>query len=77
VPKPGDVVQIRRQSFKREVANGTVIDVSAQLEPITATLVAQTANVRITELGLPFTVSLPPELNLLPGEPVDLILVSK
>jgi multidrug resistance efflux pump len=74
IPKPGDSVQIRRQSFKREVALGTVLEVAGQLELISATLVPPISGSLPTELGLPFSVSIPPELALIPGEPVDLLL---
>jgi len=74
IPKPGDTVQIRKQSFKREVAQGTITDVSGQLEPISLTLVPPVSGAKVGELGLPFAVSIPAELELLPGEPVDLIL---
>jgi multidrug resistance efflux pump len=76
IPKPGDSVQIRRQSFKREVAQGTVMEVSGQLEPIGFNLVPGTTT-GTNELGLPFSVSIPAELALIPGEPVDLILGSR
>jgi multidrug resistance efflux pump len=73
IPKPGDTVQVRRQSFKREQASGTVLEVSGQLEPIAFNLIPVTTG-GTNELGLPFSISIPPELALLPGEPVDLIL---
>jgi multidrug resistance efflux pump len=77
IPKPGDTVQIRRQSsFKREYAQGTVLEVSGQLEPIAVNLVPA-PNGGTNELGLPFSVSIPAELALIPGEPVDLILNRK
>jgi multidrug resistance efflux pump len=74
VPKPGDTVQIRRQSFKRETGQGTVLTVAKQLEPISMTLVPPLTGSIQTEVGLPFAVSIPPELALLPGESVDLVL---
>jgi len=74
VPKAGDTIQIVRQSFKREVANSTVLDVSGQLEPITLTLVPPASGSKIADLGLPFVVAIPANLTLIPGEPVDLIL---
>ncbi len=73
VPKAGDIVQIRRQSFKREIVDSTVLDVSGQLEPIALTLVAPTTAAKIADLGLPFVVAIPADLVLIPGEPVDLI----
>jgi multidrug resistance efflux pump len=77
VPKPGDTVQIRRQSFKRETGQGTVLTVARQLEPISMTLVPPVTGSIQTEVGLPFAVSIPPELALLPGESVDLLLESQ
>jgi multidrug resistance efflux pump len=74
VPKPGDAIQIRRQSFKREVAEGRVIEVGAQLEPIATTMVPVPAGSTTNELGLPFSVSIPVQLALFPGESVDLIM---
>jgi multidrug resistance efflux pump len=76
IPKQGDLVTIRRQTFKREIAQGVVLEVSGQLEQITPTLVPPTPGVKI-ELGLPFAVSIPTELLLIPGEPVDLIFAPK
>lgn len=74
LPKQGDTVQICRQTFKREVAQGTVLEVSGQLEPISPTLVPPPSASHPAELGLPFAVSIPPELALIPGEAVDVIL---
>jgi multidrug resistance efflux pump len=76
IPKQGDLVTIRRQTFKREVAQGIVLEVSGQLEMITPTLIPVVPGVK-TELGLPFAVSIPTELVLIPGEPVDLIFAPK
>lgn len=76
IPKQGDMVTIRRQTFKREIAQGIVLEVSGQLEQITPTLIPAVPGVKI-ELGLPFAVSIPTELALIPGEPVDLIFAQK
>ena len=67
-----DTVQIRRQTIRREMALGTVLNVSGQLEPISANLIPAQAGVKV-EMGLPFAVSLPTELALIPGESVDLL----
>jgi multidrug resistance efflux pump len=75
IPKPGDAITIRKQSFKREVAQGTILDVGGQLEAIGLNLAPATSGTN--ELGLPFSVSIPAELELIPGEPVDLIMVSR
>lgn len=77
IPKPGDTVKIRRHSFKREVAEGTVLDVSGHLAPISTALVPFPMNSNTNELGMPFAVSVPAQLALLPGESVDLILNKK
>ena len=76
VPKQGDMVTIRRLSFKREHAQGVVLEVSGQLEQITPTLIPVQPGVKI-EMGLPFSVSVPAEMNLIPGEPVDLIVAKR
>lgn len=76
LPKVGDAVQIRRQNSKREVAQGTVTGVSSQLEIINNRLVPA-ATGTLGELGLPFAVSIPAELALIPGEPVDLFFERK
>jgi hypothetical protein len=46
------------------------------LEQITPTLIPAVPGIKI-ELGLPFAVSIPTELALIPGEPVDLIFAKK
>lgn len=75
VPKPGETLEIRRRTFKRQSAVATIREVGTQLEPISLTLVpAGTAQV---ELGLPFAVNLPPNLGLVPGEVVDVIYEPK
>ncbi len=73
MPKQGDIVTIRKLTSKREQAQGVVLEVSGQLEPITATLIPAQPGIRV-ELGLPFSVSVPAEMILIPGEPVDLII---
>ena len=72
IPKPGDTVKIVRQSFKREEARGTVLDVGGQLEGIALSVAPRTSN-GTNDIGLPFSVSIPAEMALIPGEPVDLI----
>jgi multidrug resistance efflux pump len=74
IPKPGATVTIRRQSSRRETADGTVLDVSGHLAPISTSLVPMASGANTNELGMPFSVSIPAQLALLPGEAVDLIL---
>jgi multidrug resistance efflux pump len=76
VPQAGDAIQIRRQGFKRELVETRVLDVGATLEPISTALVPP-QNIGTNELGLPFSVAIPPELALIPGEAVDLIIKKK
>ena len=76
VPKQGDMVTIRKLTGKREQAQGVVLEVSGQLEQITPTLIPVQPGVKI-EMGLPFSVSVPAEMTLIPGEPVDLIVAKR
>ncbi len=90
-PQIGDSVEIRTKNQDRMVGYGTVLEVGAQLEPITASLaailMAYTANYSpvghtpdgqsITEYALPFYVSLPENMHLIPGEVVVLNLIKK
>jgi hypothetical protein len=76
LPRQGDIVTIRKLSFKREQGKGIVTEVSGQLEQITPTLVPVQPGVKI-EMGIPFAVSIPAEMTLIPGEPVDLIVAKR
>ena len=76
VPRQGDIVTIRKLSFKREQGQGVVLEISGQLEPITPTLIPAQPGIRV-ELGLPFLVSVPADMPLIPGEPVDLIITRR
>jgi multidrug resistance efflux pump len=74
-PKPGDTVQVRRRTFKRQTAVATISDVGPQLEAITPPLLPVGAGKM--DLGLPFAINLPSQLNLIPGEIVDVIYEPK
>jgi len=74
-PKPGDTVQVRRRTFRRQTATATISDVGPQLESISPALMLP--GVGKVDLGLPFAVNLPSQLNLLPGEIVDVIYEPK
>lgn len=74
-PKPGDTVQVRRRTFKRQTAVATISDVGPQLEPIAPPLLPIGAGK--VDLGLPFAINLPSQLNLIPGEIVDVIYEPK
>jgi multidrug resistance efflux pump len=73
-PKIGDVVQVRRQTFQRQVAWAQVIQVGTQLEAIDRPLLANTGIKYGYDIGLPFLVTLPKSLNLSPGERVDVVI---
>ena len=75
-PQPGATVQIRARNGQRETGLAQVLDVGAQLEMLPPALQSpiKLANV---ELGLPVSVSLPPNLNLRPGELVDITLTGR
>jgi hypothetical protein len=71
-PKVGDVVNVRTRTTRRVSMDAQVVKVGTQLEPIGALLLPTIKT--IPEIGLPIALTLPPELNLLPGEVVDLKL---
>lgn len=86
-PKVGDKVEVRTRTQDRAIGIGTVLSVGTQLEPVTASLIPYLTgatiigrgpdNQNIVEYGLPFLVSLPPNLKLVPGEVVNLSLVKE
>ena len=78
-PRLGMKVEVRTRSPKRQKATASVIGIGPHLETVTNTLV-QPVLVRpvvVQPLGRPISISLPPELKLLPGEPVDLRLCAE
>ena len=71
-PKLGDVVSVRTRTTRRRVSDAQIVKIGTQLEPISAIFLPM-AKLPV-ELGLPIALALPPELDLLPGEIVDLKL---
>ena len=69
-PKLGDVVTVRTRTTRRRTSEAQVVRVGAQLEPIGVLLLPM--GKLPGEVGLPIALTLPPELNLFPGEVVDL-----
>lgn len=66
-------VEIRTRSHGRELGQGRIISVGAQMEAILPELLPmKPANGTLAEYGLPILVSLPPGLKAIPGEIVDL-----
>jgi multidrug resistance efflux pump len=70
IPNLDDTVVIRTRTQKRQVGEGKIVKVGAQFDLINPALLSTDSN-RV-ELGLPILVSLPPGMNVSPGEFVDL-----
>jgi hypothetical protein len=80
VPAAGDPVRIRPRARHPGGARTTVQRVGLQLTPIRQTLLPLAASrqeVPHIEYGLPVIVNVPPELQLFPGEVVELTLLPK
>jgi len=75
-PCIGMAVQVRTRTSRRRSAVARIIGVSPQLEPITNALMAplMLGRAAVVPMGRIISVSLPRELNLKPGEPVDVTL---
>jgi multidrug resistance efflux pump len=74
-PQRSDVVQVTTRTLPRQTGFGQVLEVGAQLEPITPALLS--ADTKRMEVGLPILVSIPQGMKLLPGEFVDLAFKKK
>jgi multidrug resistance efflux pump len=75
-PKVGERVIVRTRGTQRRSGSAEVVDVGTQFEAIAPAL-ATPVKVANTELGLPIGVSLPADLQIRPGELVDLMLLPK
>jgi multidrug resistance efflux pump len=75
-PKLGGGVEVRTRGPHRQVGAAKIVQVGTQFEPLPPALQipARLAN---SELGLPLSISVPPSLQIRPGELVDLTLVPK
>lgn len=76
-PKPGMQVEIRTRTFLRRSGVATIAQVGRQLEPISPTLLTAMrlpVSAIPTEFGLRVHITLPPNLELRPGEQVDVIV---
>src|SRR5262249_48870010 len=74
-PIVGTRVEVRSRGPRREVGIASIVEVGTQLETIAPALVGPVRFANV-ELGLPISVSLPPNLRIRPGELVDLTLLS-
>jgi multidrug resistance efflux pump len=72
-PKVGMQVQVRTRGPRREQGAATVVEVGAQLEAVPAALLGP-IGLAHAELGLPVDISLPSNLQIRPGELVDITL---
>jgi multidrug resistance efflux pump len=73
-PKVGMVVDVRTRGPHRKSAAAKVVEVGTQLETVAPALLP-TVKSAAMELGLPLSISLPANLELRPGELVDLTLL--
>lgn len=72
-PKPGATVQIRTRSVRREIGTAQILDIGGQLEALPLALQSGVKLAGV-ELALPINLSLPPNLEVRPGELVDISL---
>jgi hypothetical protein len=72
-PKVGMQVQIRTRGPRREEGTATVVEVGTQLEAVPAALLGP-VGLAHAELGLPVDISLPADLQIRPGDLVDITL---
>ncbi len=75
-PKPGGRVEVRTRGPRREVGSAQILDVGAQFEPLPPAL-QMPVKLANSELGLPLSISVPPTIQIRPGELVDLKLILK
>jgi multidrug resistance efflux pump len=73
-PKVGTRVQVRTRGPRRQVGAASIVEIGAQLEPVSPAL-SGGFKLASAELGLPLSISLPPNLKIRPGELVDLTLL--
>ena len=72
-PKVGDAVKIYTRRPHRQVATTKILQVGAQMELVTAPMRLRGFSTAM-ERGLPVLLSLPPGLEVHPGELVDLMV---
>lgn len=78
LPATNQVVEIRTRSTRRQAAVARVLRVGTQMEPILPELLPlKPAGNQVVEYGLPLLVSLPEGFRAIPGEVLDLRLVSR
>ncbi len=70
-PVSGTEVEVYARASNRPLCRSTIVHVGAQVQPITQVLRLATPNGSV-EFGLPIAVRIPPDVELMPGEIVDL-----
>jgi multidrug resistance efflux pump len=74
-PKVGDIVEVRRGTLGQQSFEARVVKVGKQLEEINATAVPLNATLQRAEFGLPLIVKVEQQLDLIPGEAVQLRVI--
>lgn len=69
----GMPVEVRSRLSNKPYAQAAILTIGTRMEPINPLLLPPTSN-PVPVLGLPVDISVPKNLNLLPGEIVDLVL---
>jgi hypothetical protein len=72
IPTTNDTVQVRTRTMRRQVAEAAIVRVGTQMEAIDPALLSVDATRR--EVGLPFLISIPEGMHLVPGEFVDIAI---
>jgi multidrug resistance efflux pump len=72
-PQPGARVEVRTRGLRRQTGAARVLDVGVQFEAVPIALMGPIKLGGI-DLGLPVGISLPANLNIRPGELVDILL---
>jgi multidrug resistance efflux pump len=75
-PQAGGHVEVRTRGPNRQVGVAQIMEVGTQFEPLPAAL-QMPVKLANSELGLPLSISVPPTVQIRPGELVDLTLVRK
>jgi HlyD family secretion protein len=72
--KPGMRVEVRTRGFRRESGPAQIMEIGAQLEAVPAPL-QSSLKLASVEMGLPVEISIPSNLDIRPGELVDISLL--
>ena len=73
-PKAGMTVQVRTRGGRREVGSAQILHVGSQLEAVPDVMLGP-IKLAAADLGLPVDVTIPANLNIRPGELVDIVMV--